>query len=53
LATFTLTVLGIGAFLLRAGAVLPKDGRSGLTTMMIGASLLVLAILSSIAILID
>ena len=50
LATFVLGVLGIGAFLLSAGAVLPKDGRSGLTTMAIGGSLLLLSILSAITI---
>lgn len=50
LATFVLFVLGVGAFLLGAGAVLPKDGRAGLTTMAIGGSLLVLSVLSAITI---
>ena len=50
LATFVLGVLGIGAFLLGAGAVLPKDGRAGLSTMAIGASLLILSALSAVTI---
>ncbi len=50
LATFVLGVLGVGAFLLSAGAVLLRDGRSGLTTMTIGGSLLILAVLSAITI---
>ncbi len=50
LATFVLGVLGVGAFLLGAGAVLPRDGRAGLTTMAIGSSLLILSGLSTITI---
>jgi len=49
-ATFILAILGIGAFLLSAGAVLPKDGRSGLTTIMISSTLLILSALSTISI---
>ena len=50
LATFALGVLGVGAFLVSAGAVLPKGGRSGLSTMKIGASLLILSALSTVTI---
>lgn len=50
LATFVLGVLGVAAFLLSAGAVLPRDGRSGLTTMAIGGTLLILSVLSAITI---
>jgi len=50
LATFALAVLGVGAFLVSAGAVLPKGGRSGLTTTTIGISLLVLSVLSALTI---
>jgi len=49
-ATFILAILGIGAFLLSAGAVLPKDGRSGLSTVMIGSTLLLLSALSTVSI---
>ena len=50
LATFVLGVLGVGAFLLGAGAVLPRGGRAGLTTIAIGSSLLILSVLSAITI---
>ena len=50
LATFVLGVLGIGAFLLGAGAVLPRGGRTGLSTMFIGIALLILSALSAITI---
>ena len=50
LATFVLAVLGVGAFLLGAGAVLPRDGKVGLSTMAIGGSLIILSLLSAITI---
>jgi len=49
-ATFALAILGVGAFLVSAGAVLPKGGRSGLSTMAIGGTLLVLSALSTLSI---
>lgn len=49
-ATFLLGVLAVGAFLLGAGAILPRDGRAGLSTIVISISLGVLSALSAITI---
>ena len=50
IATFVLLLLGIGSFLLGAGAVLPRGGRSGMSTFAISIMFFALSFFSALSI---